>query len=85
MALPNAEPELFRELSALLTEQNNPATWDIDLADTEQILRLINAEDSKVAAAVGGTPSLPKPSRQSWMPSAVAGASSTSVLARAGA
>ncbi len=53
MALPNAEPELFRELSALLTEQNNPATWDIDLADTEQILRLINAEDSKVAAAVG--------------------------------
>jgi len=52
MAGTNAEPELFRELSALLTEQNNPATWDIDLADTEHILRLINAEDSKVAAAV---------------------------------
>ncbi len=48
----HAEPELFRELSALLTEQNNPATWDIDLAETEHILRLINAEDSKVAAAV---------------------------------
>ncbi len=47
-----AAPPVFRELATLLTEQNNPATWDIDLASTEEILRLINAEDHKVAPAV---------------------------------
>lgn len=45
-------PAAFQELASLLTEQNNPATWDIDLADTQRILELINAEDQKVAPAV---------------------------------
>ncbi len=45
-------PSLAEELASLLTEQNNPATWDIDLADTQRILELINAEDQKVAPAV---------------------------------
>ncbi|MEN3026465.1 MAG: N-acetylmuramic acid 6-phosphate etherase [Chlorobiota bacterium] len=40
------------ELARLLTEQNNPASWDIDLLDTRQILEIINAEDHKVAPAV---------------------------------
>ncbi|MCS6965399.1 MAG: N-acetylmuramic acid 6-phosphate etherase [Candidatus Kapabacteria bacterium] len=43
---------LLQELTSLLTEQNNPATWDIDLSDTQRILELINAEDCKVAPAV---------------------------------
>ncbi|MBP5352306.1 MAG: N-acetylmuramic acid 6-phosphate etherase [Alphaproteobacteria bacterium] len=34
------------------TEQINPQTWDIDLADGEQIARLINQEDAKIAAAI---------------------------------
>lgn len=34
------------------TEQVNPATVDIDLLDTETLLRRINAEDARVAAAV---------------------------------
>ncbi len=45
-------PSLAEELAQLLTEQNNPATWDIDLAETERILELISAEDHKVAPAV---------------------------------
>jgi N-acetylmuramic acid 6-phosphate etherase len=35
------------------TERRNPRTVDIDLFPTERILRLINAEDGTVAAAVG--------------------------------
>ena len=34
------------------TEQNNPDTWDIDLADGVQIARLINDEDQKIAKAI---------------------------------
>lgn len=37
----------------LLTEQPNPATAGIDAIPTEEMLRIINAEDRKVAEAVG--------------------------------
>jgi N-acetylmuramic acid 6-phosphate etherase len=39
-------------LEHLLTEQPNPATASIDKASTEDALRMINAEDRKVAGAV---------------------------------
>jgi N-acetylmuramic acid 6-phosphate etherase len=39
-------------LEHLLTEQTNPASERIDAASTEQILRIINSEDGKVAEAV---------------------------------
>ena len=39
-------------LDKLLTEQPNPASASIDTLPTEQALRIINAEDQKVAAAV---------------------------------
>lgn len=38
---------------ALLTEQPNPASAAIDTVPTEEMLRIINAEDRKVAEAVG--------------------------------
>ncbi len=40
-------------LERLLTEQPNPASTSIDALETEDMLRVINAEDQKVAAAVG--------------------------------
>ena len=40
------------QLKAIVTEQRNPATLEIDRADTAEILRLMNAEDQKVALAV---------------------------------
>jgi len=39
-------------LENLLTEQRNPASASIDSLPTEDVLRIINAEDRKVAAAV---------------------------------
>src|SRR5664279_2299593 len=39
-------------LENLLTEQANPASASIDTLPTEEALRIINAEDAKVAAAV---------------------------------
>ena len=39
-------------LDDLLTEQPNPASLDIDRLAAEEILRIMNAEDRKVAAAV---------------------------------
>jgi N-acetylmuramic acid 6-phosphate etherase len=39
-------------LDKLLTEQTNPASAAIDTLPTEQVLRIINAEDRKVAEAV---------------------------------
>lgn len=36
----------------LLTEQRNPATENLDTLPTEDLLRLINSEDAKVASAV---------------------------------
>ncbi len=43
---------LFREITALPTEQNNPASSAIDTADTQEILSIISSEDSRVAPAV---------------------------------
>ncbi|HWR50150.1 MAG TPA: N-acetylmuramic acid 6-phosphate etherase [Bryobacteraceae bacterium] len=39
-------------LHQLLTEQRNPASENIDARPTEEILRIINGEDAKIAAAV---------------------------------
>src|SRR5689334_4553572 len=39
-------------LDHLLTEQLNPASANIDRIPTEEMLRIINAEDQKVAPAV---------------------------------
>jgi N-acetylmuramic acid 6-phosphate etherase len=44
--------EIFTELSNLITESRNPDSLDIDLMNTEDIVRLINKEDHKVAPAV---------------------------------
>jgi len=46
------EKELFKELSTLVTEQRNPASMDIDIMDTEGIVRVINNEDKTVATVV---------------------------------
>jgi N-acetylmuramic acid 6-phosphate etherase len=40
------------ELGALPTEQRNPATTDIDRLSTLEMVRLLNAQDATVAAAV---------------------------------
>lgn len=44
--------KLFTEISELSTEQRNPNSMDIDARSTEEILRIINNEDKKVAFAV---------------------------------
>ena len=46
-------PKLFRQLQSLTTEQRNRWTMGIDLASVNDTLRLINAEDRKIAAIVG--------------------------------
>lgn len=46
------ERSLFEQLGNLDTEQRNPATKNIDLADPLEIVRLINNEDRIVADAV---------------------------------
>ena len=43
---------LFTQLQRLVTEQRNPRSADIDAASTEDILRIINAEDKGVPLAV---------------------------------
>lgn len=43
---------LFDQLKNLDTEQRNPATMEIDLADAREIARLINEEDKSVAFQV---------------------------------
>src|ERR1041384_7967519 len=40
-------------LESLMTEQQNPASAHIDAVSTEEMLRIINGEDRKVAEAVG--------------------------------
>jgi len=40
--------QVFDEIKNLVTESRNPGTMDIDSKSTEEILRLINAEDKKV-------------------------------------
>ncbi len=44
--------DLFKELSTLVTESRNPNSWDIDIMETEDAVRLFNSEDKKVALAV---------------------------------
>ncbi len=46
------EKDLFKELSTLVTESRNPDSYDIDIMDTEDAVRLFNEEDKKVAYAV---------------------------------
>lgn len=45
--------DLFEQLKKLDTEQRNPNTRSIDLADPKEIARLINEEDKLVAEQVG--------------------------------
>jgi N-acetylmuramic acid 6-phosphate etherase len=47
-----SENMVFKELAALVTESRNPDTYDIDIMDTEGIVRLINSEDKKVPHAI---------------------------------
>lgn len=44
--------KLFNQLEKLLTEQRNPNSSEIDLADSRTIVKIINDEDKKVAYAV---------------------------------
>jgi N-acetylmuramic acid 6-phosphate etherase len=46
--------ELFDQLRRLATEQRNPASMAIDTASPEEIVRIINEEDHRVAEAVKG-------------------------------
>lgn len=43
---------VFQKLASLVTEQRNANTMDIDTKSTEEIIKLINEEDKKVASAV---------------------------------
>ena len=43
---------LFEELSALITESRNPDSYEIDVMDTKDAVRLFNSEDKKVSLAV---------------------------------
>lgn len=43
---------LFEQLKHLTTEERNPASMDIDARTTEEIVRIINSEDKRVAIAV---------------------------------
>jgi N-acetylmuramic acid 6-phosphate etherase len=44
--------EFSEQLAALLTEQRNPVSREIDLQSTDAILRIINSQDKLVALAV---------------------------------
>lgn len=48
----NKDQSLFKQLETLLTEQRNPASSEIDLADSREIVSVINSEDKKVAHSV---------------------------------
>ncbi len=43
---------LFEEISNLDTEQINPAFSNLDISNTEEILKIINSEDALISAAV---------------------------------
>jgi N-acetylmuramic acid 6-phosphate etherase len=47
------EGNMIKDRSRLTTEKRNPASSDIDRLDTLSMVRVINAQDAKVAAAVG--------------------------------
>ena len=44
--------QLFEQLKHLSTEQRNPASMDIDARSVEEILRIINGEDSGITRSV---------------------------------
>lgn len=46
------DQSLFKQLENLLTEQRNPVSQEIDLADSKTIVSIINSEDKKVALSV---------------------------------
>lgn len=46
------ESELFRQITSLSTEQNNPASSNIDISTTREIVEIINSQDKLVAVAV---------------------------------
>ena len=50
--LKKTDTKLFNQLKKLDTEQRNSATQEIDLADSREIVRLINEEDKKIAFQV---------------------------------
>ena len=52
MCAESPDDGVFEELAALITEQPNTRTEKIDRASVEEALRLLNAEDATVAAAV---------------------------------
>ncbi len=45
---------LFDQLQQLMTEQRNSVSMNIDMQSVDEILRLINSEDKKIAQAVEG-------------------------------
>lgn len=47
-----AEGKIFTELASLVTESRNPDSYDIDVLETEEIVKLFNKEDKKVPLAV---------------------------------
>ncbi len=47
--------ELFNKLEKLLTEQRNPKSFEIDLANSREIVEIINNEDKHVAECVAGS------------------------------
>lgn len=47
-----SDPELFRKLEHLLTEQRNTLSRSIDISNTLEIVKIINEEDKKVAYSV---------------------------------
>lgn len=47
-----SKQDLFKELSSLVTESRNPDSYDVDVMDTAETVRLFNNEDKKVALAV---------------------------------
>jgi N-acetylmuramic acid 6-phosphate etherase len=48
------QKKLFEQLMRLSTEQRNPASMDIDARSVDEILKIMSAEDKKVAVAVEG-------------------------------
>jgi N-acetylmuramic acid 6-phosphate etherase len=48
----SVKDRVFEEIKNLITESRNPLSEDIDIKNTEEILRIINSEDKKVPLIV---------------------------------
>lgn len=46
------ETDLFKQITALSTEQNNPVSADIDISSSREIVTIINSQDKLVAKAI---------------------------------